>query len=354
MRTLIVTQYFWPESFRINDAALGLKYRGHEVTVLTGMPNYPYGRFFKGYGYLGPSQQSYEGIQVRRVPLLPRGNSKGIRLALNYLSFAAAASLLGPFRCRGSYDLILVYEPSPVTVGLPAIVLKKLKSAPIMFWVQDLWPESLSAVGAVRSERVLGWVARMVRYIYERCDKVLVQSVGFILRVEARGAKAADILYFPNWAEEFYRPVHPEGSMIERSKLPVGFLVMFAGNIAVAQSFDTILVAATKLKDYAEIHWVVLGDGRMRRWVEKRVKHLGLEDKVHLLGRQPAETMPHYFAFADILPSIHENFGNTVLEAPVCHSHGLLWHRAPDREQGGAGGALRRNNPGASDGTVGK
>ena len=180
MKILIVTQYFWPESFRINDLALGLKERGHMVTVLTGMPNYPSGRLFQGYGLFSQSKDEFQGILIHRVPLIPRGKGERWRLALNYLSFTCFASLLAPLRCRGVFDLIFVYEPSPITVGLPALVLKPLKRAPIIFWVHDLWPESLSATEAVRSEPVLRSVAKLVRFIYRRCDRILVQSEGFI------------------------------------------------------------------------------------------------------------------------------------------------------------------------------
>ena len=123
MKILIVSQYFWPESFRINDLALGLKDKGHKVTVLTGQPNYPSGRFFVGYGFFKKMKDNYCGINVVRVPLLPRGAGGGLKLALNFLSFAIFACILAPFRCRGEYDVIFVYEPSPITVGLPALLL---------------------------------------------------------------------------------------------------------------------------------------------------------------------------------------------------------------------------------------
>ena len=149
MNILIVTQYFWPESFRINDLALGLKQRGHEVEILTGMPNYPARKFYPGYGFFSPAEERFEGMRVVRIPLLPRGSRRNWRLAANYASFVLSAALLGPLRCRGRYDAIFVYEPSPVTVALPAILLKAIKRAPLFLWVQDLWPESLSATGSV-------------------------------------------------------------------------------------------------------------------------------------------------------------------------------------------------------------
>lgn len=301
MKILIVSQYFWPESFRINDLALGLKERGHNVTVLTGMPNYPSGRLFSGYAMFSPTKEIFEGIPILRVPLIPRGSKGRWRLALNYISFALCASLLAPLRCKGPFDIIFVFEPSPVTVGIPALVLKKLMQAPIVFWVQDLWPESLSATGAVKSQRVLQWAANLVRYIYRRCDCILVQSEGFIPYVTAMGADPERVRYFPNWAEALYRPVEVKPDAPERMEIPDGFRVMFAGNIGAAQSFETILDAAERLKNHDDIHWVILGDGHRKTWVEEQVIARGLKDHVHLLGARPLESMPRYFALADVL-----------------------------------------------------
>jgi len=140
-----------------------------------------------------------------------------------------------------------------------------------------------------------------VRYIYRRCDRVLVQSEGFAPRVAAVGARPADILYLPNWAEAFYKPVELEDDAPEKGEIPEGFRVIFAGNVGVAQSFETILGAADKLKGYPEIQWVILGDGRKRAWVEKRVRELGIEDRFHLIGRRPVEAMPRYLSLADTL-----------------------------------------------------
>jgi colanic acid biosynthesis glycosyl transferase WcaI len=301
LNVLVVSQYFWPEAFRINDLVRGLKERGHEVTVLTGKPNYPGGSFFPGYGFLRPIREGYEGVKVLRVPLIPRRSGSGRMLTLNYMSFVLFASLLGPLLCRGRFDVIFVYAPSPITVGLPALVMKKVKNAPLMLWVQDLWPESLSAIGAVRSKQALRWVAWMVRYIYRGCDRILVTSGGFVPRVEAMGAAPEKVRYWPQWAEALYEPVEVEPDAPEREEMPDGFRVVFAGNVGVPQSFETILTAAEKLRGYSGIRWVVIGDGRRRRWVEDRVRELGLEGRVHLLGRRPPESMPRYFALADAL-----------------------------------------------------
>ena len=300
MRVLIVTQYFWPENFRINDLAQGLAKIGHDVTVLTGQPNYPSGRFYNGYGFFGHRHDVYEGLRVVRVPLVPRGGGSGLRLALNYLSFALFASVLGPIWCRGACDVVFVYEPSPVTVGLPALVMKVVKRAPVLFWVQDLWPESLSATGAVKSKWILDKVASLVSFIYNGCDRVLVQSRAFADRVRSLGVDTARILYFPNSAEAFYRPVSRDAAQVGRL-LPEGFRVMFAGNIGVAQSFETILNAADQLREHRDIQWLILGDGRQAAWVRDEVDRRGLTHCVHLLGRHPVESMPDWFAQADVM-----------------------------------------------------
>jgi len=300
VRLLVVSQYFWPENFRINDLASGLRERGHEVTVLTGMPNYPEGRFFPGYGAFAPARDRYEGCDVLRVPLVSRGSGNSVRLAINYLSFALFASLLGPVRCGRRYDAIFVYEPSPVTVGLPALVMKVLSRAPILFWVQDLWPESLSATGAVRTRWILAAIKGLVKLIYAGCDRILVQSAAFVAPIAALGVPAPAIVYFPNSAEPFYRPI-PRSDTPLPAPLPDGFRVMFAGNVGAAQGFETILAAAERLRDTADIHWLVVGDGRQLGWVRDEIARRGLVRTVHLLGRHPAETMPQWFAHADAL-----------------------------------------------------
>jgi glycosyltransferase involved in cell wall biosynthesis len=300
LRILIVSQYFWPESFRINDLVLALVTRGHSVTVLTGMPNYPAGRYFPGYGPFSPAEEDFGGVRVVRVPLVPRGSSRW-QLALNYISFVLTASLLGAVRCRGAFDVIFAYEPSPILVGIPAIVMRRLKRAPLLFWVQDLWPESLAATGAVTSSFFLRAVAALVRFIYRRCDRVLVQSPGFVSRVVAVGANPARVEYLPNWAESLYRPLEIAPDAPERAEMPAGFRVIFAGNIGAAQSFDTIVEAARRLADLPDVHWVIVGDGHRGAWVAEQVRALGLERTFHLLGPRPVEAMPRYLALGDVL-----------------------------------------------------
>ena len=163
MRLLVVSQYFWPENFRVNDLVSALRARGHEVTVLTGLPNYPEGSVFPAFLRDPGAYESFEGAAIVRVPIVARGRGSP-RLALNYLSFAVAASVLGPWRLRGrAFDAIFVFQASPVTAALPALVLRRLRGAPVLMWILDLWPETLAAVGVVRSPRLLASVGTHTR-----------------------------------------------------------------------------------------------------------------------------------------------------------------------------------------------
>ena len=301
MRILVLTQYFWPENFRINDVVEGLSARGHDVMVYTGMPNYPGGRYFAGYGFFGPRRERFGNVPVRRAPLVARGSGGRMRLALNYLSHALSATLLAPWLARGRFDAILVFEPSPITIGIPARALRALKRAPVLLWVQDLWPESLAATGALHNPLLIAAVGGLVRWIYRGCDRVLVQSLAFIPSIEAHGVPRRRIGYLPNSAESFYRRVPRAAGGTEEAELPTGFRVLFAGNIGAAQDFATILSAAELIRERRDIQWIVLGDGRMRAWVEGEVRARGLDDTFHLLGQRPAESMPRYFAQADVL-----------------------------------------------------
>jgi glycosyltransferase involved in cell wall biosynthesis len=301
MKILLISQYFWPEEFRINELAAMMAVSGHQITVLTGIPNYPGGRYFPGYGCLRQKKQRYKGIDIVRVPLIPRGKGGHIRLVLNYSSFALSASLLGPIKCRDAYDVVFVYEPSPITVGFPAIVMKKFKSAPILFWVQDLWPESLVATDAVHSNLILKIVDVLVRFIYARCDRILVQSRSFVDAIARLGVEPSKIEYFPNSAEAIFDNARGSLTEIPDVQFPEGFRIMFAGNIGAAQDFETILQTAELLREQENIHFVIVGDGRMLPWVRDQLDIRGLAKTVHLLGRHPLDSMPAFYARADVM-----------------------------------------------------
>lgn len=300
MRVLVLSQYFWPESFRVNDLVQALRERGHDITVLTGLPNYPGGRLFEGYSWWRKRHDRFSDISVFRVPIFLRRQGKGWQLALNYVSFVVSACLLAPWLLRDrKIDVIFVFAPSPFTVGIPAVLLRVLKRAPMLFWVQDLWPESLEVAGIVRTPAILKSVGAMVRWVYRRCDLVLLQSLGFTEPAISAGAIPERIRYFPNWAESFYQPQSFSPEFV--GNLPSGFRLMFAGNLGEAQSLGTVLDAAESLRDERSIQWLIVGDGRRSEWLCQQIVKRGLGQSVHLLGSYPPEQMPVFFAAADAL-----------------------------------------------------
>lgn len=300
MRVLVVSQYFWPEGFRINEVCKSLVERGVQVDVLTGKPNYPEGKIFAGYRFGGCQREQYWGANISRVPLIPRGKNSSIRLALNYLSFVVSGLVFGPWLKRGrKYDVIFVYGLSPLMLALPALFLGWLKKVPVMIWVQDLWPQSLSATGYVQNRFVLWGVEKVVRFIYRHADLLLVQSRAFIEPVRQL-AHGTAIKYYPNSVEGSF--VNPGISAVNPDVpgLDAPFTVMFAGNIGFAQAVDVIVDAATLLKDHQDIHFIVLGDGSRREWMLQQVSLRGLVN-LYLPGRFPVETMPGFMQKASVL-----------------------------------------------------
>lgn len=301
LNILVVSQYFWPENFRVNELVAELVKRGHRVTVLTGVPNYPDGEVFADYQRHPQAFSQFEGAEIIRAPMLPRGTGK-LRLMLNYFSFALGASLAGAWKLRGRpVDVIFTFEPSPITVGIPAAVIRALKGAPQAFWVLDLWPETLKAIGVLKKPWMLAAVGWLVRAIYCRCDLILAQSRSFVADIR-RYAPQGRIEYFPAWAEAvFAANASPARPAPELANLPPAFTVLFAGNIGEAQDFPAILDAAEALKSRTDIRWAIVGDGRMAAWVKEQIAQRGLEQNLIMLGRHPLARMPEFYACAHAL-----------------------------------------------------
>lgn len=300
MKILIISQYFWPENFKINDLALGLKERGNEVTILTGKPNYPDGKFYPGYNFINRKVEYYQGIKVIRSPLIRRGNCSGVRLFINYISFAIFASFAAVFRLSKTADAIFVYEPSPITVGIPALVYKYFSRAPIYFWIQDLWPESLIAAGDVKSKLILKLTDRLVRLIYRKSEVIFISSKSFKHSITEKGVDSEKIYYLPNWAEDIYNEPVDRDKDIAGLLPSKGFKIMFAGNIGESQDFESIVNAAEKTSGYDDIHWIIVGDGRKKSWIEQEIR-LKKMNNIHLIGRHPMRMMPSFFREADVM-----------------------------------------------------
>ena len=298
---LIISPHFFPNNFKCNDVAFELASQGHNVTVLTDIPNYPAGRYFNGYGLFRRRMEFINGVKVIRTAVIPRGSGSGVMLALNYMSFAITACVRAFFMgLTHRYDVVLVHETSPITVGLPAVILKKLqRKSRLLFWVLDLWPESLQTAGGVDSRVVLKTFEYIAKLCYRNSDKILISSRGFKRSICEKGDFSDKIVYFPNWAEE--------ALMASRDcrlpKLPDGFKVLFAGNIGEAQDFESTLAAMKILHDkgMSHIHLIIVGNGRKRSWVDEYIRSNALEDTVHCLGHFPLETMGRFFAEADVL-----------------------------------------------------
>lgn len=301
LKVLIVTQYFWPENMRINDLVRDLIDKGHEVTVLTGIPNYPEGHVFGAYRANPGEYSNYYGARVVRVPMFARGKSS-IRLILNYATFFLSASTIGAFKLRSMrFGNVFVYAVSPIMAAIPAIVIGKLKRAPVFVWVLDLWPETLRAVGVLQQPRLLKLVGKMVSWIYNRTDYLLLQSHGFAADVRkycTRPIDAKRLRYFPSWAEDDFSIPSPPSALVGNDSS--AFTVVFAGNIGEAQDFPAIVDTAQRLLNVVNVRWLIVGDGRMSEWLAANVKSRGL-DNVHLLGRHPLSEMPGIFACADAL-----------------------------------------------------
>lgn len=296
MRILIVTQYFWPEAFVVNSLATELQSRGHQVTVFTALPNYPKGRFYDSYSFFtGPFSEKYHDVNVVRVPILARGQN-GVRLAINYLSFVISGILFS-FRKPKDIDVIFCFGLSPVILCLPAIFIKWLTRKPLVFWVQDLWPESVSAVGAKGAGLITAIIGPIVRFIYTRCDLILTQSKAFKTSILKYGGDENKISYVPNWADPFV-----EGAESEWIKnLPEGFKIGFAGNIGKAQDMKTLLQAAELLRSHKDIQWIVAGDGSEKQWLDLQIVERQLSQCIKTVGKKSYNDMLPFFKKCDAL-----------------------------------------------------
>lgn len=298
---LVVSQYFYPENFRINDICKEWVKRGYKVTVLTGIPNYPQGSFYAGYSWFQGRRETYEGMDIIRIPLIPRGHNAWM-LMLNYVSFVISGWFWKSFTGLKA-DRVFICEVSPMTQALPGVWYAKRRRIPCSIYVQDLWPENVEIVTGLHNKHILGAIDRMVDGIYRKCDKIYATSPSFVRRLEERESVYTDgeskVNYWPQYAEEFYRPVEKE----ELPDLPLEdnrFQVIFTGNIGYAQGLDILPKAARILKDRGrECCFLLVGDGRYREKLEEEIRTEQVKDMFRLLGRKPAEDVPKYLAHGD-------------------------------------------------------
>lgn len=296
-KILFICQYFYPETFRGNDIAFHWAAEGHSVHVVCGIPNYPKGQFYPGYGLFSKRKEVVDGVRVTRLPIIPRGNNK-IMLMLNYFSYFVVAWIYILIHALfHKYDCVFVQQLSPVMMSAPGVLYKKLRHVPLYTWVLDIWPESLTAAGGIRNKYILGFFDLFVKSEYKHSDVILTSSKSFKESICTYGDYADKIVYYPQWADGSA----DVPSDFQMPELPEGFLVMFAGAVGEAHGMETNMQAALLTKDYPDIKWVIVGDGRKLPWVKQFVAENHLEDTVFSLGRFPSETMPLFFEKADVM-----------------------------------------------------
>lgn len=297
-RVLLVSQNFYPENFKSNDIAFELQKQGYHVTVLTGIPNYPQGKYYLGYGLFRKRIETINGVKIYRCLQIPRGKKyTKILLPLTYLSFMVFGSLWAFYLALFKrFDSILVHQVSPITQTLPAIIVKKMQRKPLILWVLDLWPDAFVSGSGINNRFIISLLDKYVDFSYKNSNKILISSKGFRESVLEKTGNEQKILYFPNWAEEsfFQRVQKPI------PQLPDGFKIMLAGNLGVSQNLENIMYTALRLKD-ENVRWIILGDGSRKEWMEDFVSENLLEKSVFLMGKYPVETMAAFYEKADIM-----------------------------------------------------
>ena len=304
MRVLIVSQYFYPENLNINNVVKLLQTHGHNVEVLTGKPNYPSGKYFKGYGFFSKIVSYDDDMTIFRVPILPRGKRfRFIGLSLNYLSFIVSASLLSPFLLRKrNFDIIFVYGTSPILKTIPAIFISKIKSVPLVLWVQDLWPESIVSSGFYLPKFILSFIDYIVRFIYKSCDLILCQSRGIVSEINKK-MPSLKVEFLPNTISNLFEDTAKENPLPkELEHIKDTFKIVFTGNIGEAQSLQTALTALsiTNKKSSIKFSLILVGSGSKTEELKSLAKKLHL-DNVYFLGQHPLNTMPSFIQNSDLL-----------------------------------------------------
>lgn len=301
MKILIVSQYYYPEQFQINEIAPELIRRGHEVTVVCGLPNYPKGKIFEGYGTEDGRRKMEDeyfqrtGVKVIHCNNVPRGHNP-LALVWNYISFYRNANKVVD-ALPDDYDVVLCYQLSPITMALPAIRYKERTGTPLLLYCLDIWPESALAHIPFKKGLLYKYIKRLSARAYNACDKILVTSKPFIRYLSNK-------LRVPH-GRMGYLPQHADGSMLNENlaKTENDGLVhfMYAGNMGAGQTLDVIIRAASLLTEHNDYVIDMVGDGSKRKELEDLVKQFGLENKVIFHGNQKRADMPSFYRKADVL-----------------------------------------------------
>ncbi|MFA6728622.1 MAG: glycosyltransferase family 4 protein [Prevotella sp.] len=291
---LVISQYFYPEQFRINDMCFEWVKRGYKVTVVTGIPNYPKGEFFEGYGWFKCRRETWNGVDIIRLPLIARGHNS-IGLALNYLSFTIAGFFWSHFTSLKA-DYLFTFEVSPMTQALLGVWFSKRRKISNYLYVQDLWPENVEIVTGIHSKAVLGPIGKMVDYIYKRCDTIFATSPSFVTDIQKRCVgEELKVHYLPQYAEDFYKPAGNVSARVEGTP----FTIAFTGNIGKAQGLEILPKTAALLKGKVNVNFTIVGDGRNKGELLQQIEQNGVQDMFTMVSRVPPESIPGILANCD-------------------------------------------------------
>lgn len=292
MKILIISQYFYPESFRVNTLAKELVRRGHSVTVLTGYPQYPYGEIYDGYGYDIPYDKEWNGVNIQRLKVKPRGHN-ALGLLSNCVTFVTEGNKWVK-KCDEKFDIVYVFEVSPVTVGLPAVKYRKKFGSPMLFNVQDLWPENVIEVLGINNKLIIGVINKIVDKIYNNSDRILCSSNGFVKNIEGRGVSSERLVFWPQFCET------PDYDRLEKPECfdENYFNVVFTGNIGFAQGLDLLVNTAELMRDKA-VKFYIVGDGRAKEELSELVIDMKLSDKIFFVGKVSEHEANCYVKFSD-------------------------------------------------------
>ena len=300
MKILFLTQWYLPEPLRYqSDLAETLCDQGHEVTVLTGFPNWPTGKLAPGYKIRLWQKEIINGVSVIRVPLYPDHSTSAWHRVLNFMSLAFFTTVLGPWLVP-AYDVIHVNFP-PVTLGLPAWILSWRRRAPITFEIQDMWPETLQATGMLNNRTALAIVGRLAKWGYRQAAAIRVISPGFRENLIGKNVPAEKIRVISNWVDtERYQPREASAELGNEFGLAGRFNVMFAGTLGLAQGLEAVLEAATLLGDLPDVQFVFVGDGADLPRLRKIVEESKLAN-IRFVGRVPSDRVAALYPWADVL-----------------------------------------------------
>lgn len=295
MKYLVISQYFWPENFKINEIVFELS-KQNKVDVLTSLPNYPSGKIFEKFKNNKKKYKDYFGAKIFRVAQISRGNGSKLRILLNYFSFLISLLVLSPKFYFKKYDKVFVFAPSPVLIGLISLIISKFNKSKSYIWVLDLWPDILKELNIVKSNFFLNLLNLIINLMYKKFDIILVQSKSFKKIIQKRIKEKKKIIYFPSWTDK----INFKKRTFQSNRKKIN--ILFTGNLGHAQNLDiTIEVSTMLLKNKINnFKWIFVGDGRYKKNFQNLVKENNLKDFYEFYNHQKLQSLKKFYKKAKI------------------------------------------------------